>query len=193
MHAEIEAKLKLDSLAQVERMLGECGASFLRETMQMDAYFDTPDREMTRTDKCLRLRRERAGTRERLILAYKGPKETDDYKKRAEVEVEVSDAAAIEALLGALGYNKALAFNKRRRLWSLHGCEVALDELPLLGSFVEVEGPDSQTIAAVQSMLGLCDIAHTVSSYASLIDARLSELGQDAREVYLPDASPAEE
>lgn len=193
MHAEIEAKLKVDSLPQVERRLAECGASFLRETVQTDSYFDTPDREMTHTDRCLRLRHERSDTRERLILAYKGPKETDDYKKRREVEVEVSDAGAIESLLGALGYDKALAFNKRRRLWSLHSCEVALDELPLVGVFVEVEGPDSQTIAEVQSMLGLSDVPHTMDSYASLIGARLSELGSEAREVYLPDGSPAEE
>ena len=193
MHAEIEAKLKVDSLPEVERRLAECGASFLRETIQTDSYFDTPDRDMTRTDKCLRLRRERDGTRERLILAYKGPKETDDYKKRAEVEVEVSDAKAIEALLGALGYDKVLVFNKRRRLWSLHGCEVALDELPLVGGFVEVEGPDSQTIAEAQRMLGLVHVPHTASSYASLIDARLSEMGQDAREVYLSDRGPAGE
>lgn len=193
MHAEIEAKLKVDSLPQVERRLAECGASFLRETIQTDWYFDTPDRELTQTDRCLRLRSDRSGTRERLILAYKGPKETDDYKKRPEVEIEVNDAGAIEALLGALGYYKALAFNKRRRLWSLRGCEVALDELPLLGVFVEVEGPDSQTIAEVQRMLGLSAVAHTMASYACLIDARLSELGREAREVYLPDRSPAEE
>lgn len=193
MHAEIEAKLKVDSLPQVERRLAECGASFLRETIQTDRYFDTPDGEMTRMDRCLRLRHEHSDTRERLILAYKGPKETDDYKKRPEVEVEVNDAGAIESLLGALGYDKALAFNKRRRLWSLHGCEVALDELPLVGVFVEVEGPDSQTIAEVQRMLGLSDVAHTMNSYACLIDARLSELGKGTREVYLPDRSPAEE
>ena len=97
----------------------------------------------------------------------------------------MSDAEATELLLGALGYVKALAFNKRRRLWQLQGCEVALDELPLLGVFVEIEGPDSETIARVQAMLGLRDVPHIMASYACLIDERLSQLAIQTREIYL--------
>lgn len=185
MHEEIEAKLKVDSLEAVERRLGACGATFLGEIVQTDAYFDTVARDLTRGDKCLR--REKAGQRERLILAYKGPKQPDDYKKRVEVEVEVSDGEAAEVLLVALGYDKALAFNKRRRLWRLRDCEVALDELPLLGTFVEIEGPDSRTILQVQEMLGLSHVPHTMKSYASQIDRELARLGRDRREVYLED------
>jgi adenylate cyclase class 2 len=185
MHVEIEAKLKVNSLHDVEVRLAECGASFVREVVQMDWYFDTADRELTRTDKCLRLRIEKSASRERLVLAYKGPKQMDDFKKRHEAELGVNDAAAAESLLGGLGYRKALAFNKRRHLWSLRGCEVALDELPLLGAFVEIEGPDSGTIAQVQTMLGLADVPHTADSYACLIERELSRRDQKQREVYL--------
>jgi adenylate cyclase, class 2 len=185
MHAEIEAKLKVDSLETIEQRLAECGASFLRETIQADCYYDTADRELTRTDKALRLRADSKGGRERFILAYKGPKEQADYKKRAELETEVSDAEAMELLLGELGYAKALAFNKKRRLWQLQGCEVALDELPLLGTFVEIEGPDSDAIARVQATLGLSDAPHIMASYACMIDERLSQLAIQTREIYL--------
>ncbi len=185
MRSEIEAKLKVDSLEAVERSLVRCGASFLRETVQTDRYYDTAGRDLTHTDKALRLRADSKGGRERFILAYKGPKEQDDYKKRVELETEVSDAEALELLLGELGYVKALAFNKRRRLWQLQGCEVALDELPLLGAFVEIEGPDSGTIAKVQASLGLSDSPHIMASYACMIDERLSELAMQTREVYL--------
>jgi adenylate cyclase class 2 len=187
MHEEIEAKLKVGSLDAVERELGACGATLLGATVQTDAYFDTVARDFTRGDKALRLRRERSGQQERLILAYKGPKQADDYKKRVEVELEMSDGAAAEALLVALGYDKALAFNKRRRRWRLCECEVALDELPLLGTFVEIEGPDSRTILHVQEILGLSHVPHTRESYASLIDRELTRLGRDRREVYLED------
>jgi adenylate cyclase class 2 len=185
MHVEIEAKLKVDSLHEIEAKLAECGASFVREVVQTDWYFDTTGRELTRADKCLRLRIEKAGSRERLVLTYKGPKEKDDYKKRHEAELEVNDAAAAESLLSGLGYRKALAFNKRRRLWSLQSCEVALDQLPLLGVFVEIEGPDSNTIAQVQAMLELSGVPHTTDSYACLIERELSRQGQGLREVYL--------
>jgi adenylate cyclase class 2 len=187
MHAEIEAKLKVDSLAEVERRLAACGASFVRETVQTDSYFDTADRALTRADKALRLRSEQIGERERLVLAYKGAKEPDDYKKRRELELEVNDAEVTELLLRELGYHKALAFDKRRRAWDLLRCEVALDELPLLGTFVEIEGPDSATIARVQEMLGLSNVPHIVESYASLIAHELSRPGEERREVYLRD------
>jgi len=187
MHEEIEAKLKVESLDDVERRLGACGGTFLGETVQTDAYFDTVARDFTRGDKALRLRRERIGQRERVILAYKGPQQADDYKKRVEVELEVDDREAAEALLVALGYDRALAFEKRRRRWRLRDCEVALDELPLLGTFVEIEGPDSRTIAQVQEMLGLSHVPHTRESYASLIDHELTRLGRDRRDVYLGD------
>ncbi len=187
MHVEIEAKLNVDSLEAVERGLAACGATFLGEIVQTDAYFDTVARDLTRGDKCLRLRRERIEQRERLILAYKGPKQPDDYKKRVEVELEVSDGEAAEALLVALGYDKALAFNKRRRLWRLRDCEVALDELPLLGTFVEIEGPDARTILQVQELLGLSHVSHTMESYASQIDRELAREGRNRREVYLED------
>jgi len=185
MHVEIEAKLKVESLHEIERRLAECGASFVREVVQTDWYFDTADRELTRTDKCLRLRIEKTASQERLVLAYKGPKEKDDYKKRQEAELEVTDAAAAESLLGGLGYRKALAFNKRRRVWNLRGCEVALDALPLLGAFVEIEGPDSDTIGQVQAMVGLSSVPHTADSYACLIGRELARQGQGRREVYL--------
>jgi len=185
MRSEIEAKLKVDSLQEVERRLVECGGSFLRETIQTDRYYDTAGRDLTRTDKALRLLTDTKDGRERQILAYKGPKERDDYKKRVELETQVSDAETTELLLAALGYAKALAFNKRRRLWQLGGCEVALDELPLLGAFVEIEGPDSETIAGVQAMLRLEAVPHIMDSYACLIGQELSRRGWDERQVYL--------
>ena len=187
MREEIEAKLKVESLAAVEGRLRECAATFLRETVQRDVYLDTTERKLTRADECLRLRSEKVGGRERLVLAYKGPKQYDDCKKRAEIEVEVRDAGATELLLAALGYGKALAFDKRRRLWRLHDCEVALDDLPLVGTFVEIEGPNSGAIARVQEILGLLRVPHTRDSYASLIDQALARLGRDQREVYLED------
>jgi adenylate cyclase class 2 len=184
MHVEIETKLKVDSLAEVERRLTGCGARFVREVIQVDRYFDTADRELTRGDRCLRLRSERSGGVERQVLAYKGPKQTDDVKRRDEVEVQVNDAGATESLLDGLGYRKALAFKKNRRLWALDGCEVALDELPLLGRFVEIEGPDSGAILAVQDKLGLGGVAHIVESYACLMDKELSRRGPSRQEAY---------
>lgn len=185
MYLEIEAKLKVDSLDPVVRRLADCGRSMRSETVQTDTYFDTADRALQHTDQCIRLRCESSEDRERLILTYKGARQANDFKKRQEVNLEVQDADAVEHFLGALGYVRALAFNKRRRTWPMGGCEVALDELPLLGAFVEIEGPDSGTIARVQSTLGLDDRPHADDSYASQIAREMARLGLKQREVFL--------
>ena len=185
MYLEIEAKLKVDSLDDVERQLAASGATFVAKKVQIDCYFDTADGQLTQTDRCLRLRTDRREAGERFILTCKGPRQTDDFKKRQEVNLEVTDAAGLECMLEGLGYRRALVFDKRRRRWDLSDCEVALDELPLLGTFVEIEGPDSGRISEVQKTLGLADAAHVMDSYASLIAEALSQSGSASREVFL--------
>ena len=53
-----------------------------------------------------------------------------------------NDDDAIDAAFAALGYSRVLSFEKRRESWKLGGCNVELDELPHLGTFVEIEGPE---------------------------------------------------
>jgi len=101
------------------------------------------------------------------------------------VKVRKQDAEQAEAFLDVLGYRKALVFNKRRRLWDVGDCEVALDELPLIGVFVEIEGPNSDEIRRVQVRLALTDVPHVMDSYATLIAERLARLGRNQTEVFL--------
>ena len=169
MHIEIEAKLKVESLEDVKCKLVELGAEFLAEQLQRDYYFDDKDRTLTKTDKCLRLRREAVDDSERFILTYKGAKKKDRFKKRQQIEIEIKDHDSTEKMLSALGYGKVLAFEKKRRIWKIGGCTVALDELPLLGDFVEIEGPDGEKIADAKTSLGLEDLPHITESYASLV------------------------
>jgi adenylate cyclase class 2 len=178
MHTEIEAKLKVDSVQEIIEKLAELGAEFLQEQSQTDCYFDDAHTSLTKADRCLRLRRQRTDHSEQVFLTYKGAKEKDKFKRRREIEVEVRDGDSAEKLLLSLGYEKVLVFEKKRRLWRLGDCEVALDELPLLGSFLEIEGPDYEKIADAQKNLGLANLSHIVESYASLIEQKLHQLGK---------------
>jgi len=178
MDSEIEAKLKVDSLQEIARKLDELGAEFLEEQLQTDTYFDDAGAALKSSDRALRLRQQKAGPKEKTFLTYKGAKEKDDFKKRQEIEVRVGDGDSAQKLLWALGYEKELVFEKKRRIWRLGGCEVALDELPLLGSFVEIEGPDGKSIADVQKNLGLSDLPHIAESYALLMVQKRKELGK---------------
>ena len=166
---EIEAKLKVDSLPEIERRLRELGAGFLAEQRQTDYHLDDANATLTTGDRCLRLRRQVVDGNESFSLTYKGPKDKSDFKKRREIEIEIADADSTERLLSALGYEKVLVVEKKRRLWQHGGCEVALDRLSLLGDFLEIEGPDEEQIAAVQNRLGLTDLPHITESYASLV------------------------
>ncbi len=173
MDMEIEAKLKVDSLDEVEARLRDLGGEFVASQDQRDLQFDDVDGTMARTDQCLRLRRQVASGKTQYILTYKGPKAQSDVKERREVEVEVDSDQAAEDILAALGYEAKLTVEKTRRLWRLGDCEVALDSLELLGDFVEIEGPDSRRIVAVQESLGLGDLSHVACSYAGMICAKL--------------------
>ena len=185
MHTEIEAKLKVDSLQEVERRLADVGAEFVEEQLQTDTYFDNPEAALKSGDRALRLRQQRTGQKEKTFLTYKGPKQKDDFKKRQEIEIEIGDGDSTEELLLALGYEKALVFEKKRRAWHLVDCVICLDELPLLGSFVEIEGPDGKSIAEVQKKLGMSDLTHVVESYACLMQQKLRQLGKEQRQVLL--------
>ena len=169
MCVEIEAKLKIDSLAQVERKLAELGAEFVAEQAQTDSHLDDAGANLTSTDRCLRLRRQVVDSNEQYFLTYKGDKQESSFKRRREIETEISDADSMCKLLSELGYEEVLVVEKKRRLWRLDRCEVALDELPLLGCFVEVEGLDETVIADVQERLGLSSLPHIAKSYAHLI------------------------
>ena len=96
----------------------------------------------------------------------------EDLKIR---ESEINDADSIYKLLQELGYEQILIVEKIRRLWHLGNCEVALDRLPLLGDFVEIEGPGEKEITNVQNSLGLTDLPHISKSYASLLKERLQQ------------------
>ncbi len=100
--------------------------------------------------RVLRLRR----TGERAVFTYKERDPTGEaIKRQREEETEVSDAAALAAILDALGYRPALVYEKRRTTWQLGGAEVVIDELPF-GLFAEIEGGEDEILRA-ESLLGL--------------------------------------
>jgi adenylate cyclase class 2 len=177
MCVEIEAKLKVDSLAEVERRLSELGAEFVAEQLQTDSLLDDADGTLATSGRCLRIRRQTVAGSERFFLGYKGGREESNFKKRQEIEMEVRDGDSLRKLFTALGYEEKLVVEKKRCLWRLAGCEVALDELPLLGDFVEIEGPDDERIADVQARLGLAKLPHVAKSYAHLIEEELGRRG----------------
>ena len=175
MYIEIEAKLKVESFKGIEKRLKALDAEFLRERLHTDAYFDDSKLSLRKSDSALRLRHQLIGKRDQVVITFKGPRREGRFKQRQEIQFEVNDGRLAEMFLEAIGYKKTIVYQKKRRAWHYGDCEVALDELPFLGKFVEIEGPGEKKIADVQKKLGLEDLPHIHHSYAVMMAKELRQ------------------
>ncbi len=193
MKIEIEAKIKVDSLDSIAVKLDSLRAQLVSHQHHLDSYFVDAGRTLTRTDRGLRLRQLTVNNTTTVILTYKGPRENTKFKSRKEIEVAVDDFASMATLLEALGFTKRLAFEKKRDLYHLADCEVCLDQLPLLGSYIEIEGPSEEAIDDTLNKLGLSGSDHISWGYSRLMRDEIVEQGLDKQDILFADESMSEE
>jgi adenylate cyclase class 2 len=109
-----------------------------------------------------------------VTLTYKGPRDLNPLlidsgvKAREELEVTVSDADALTALFERLGYASAIVFEKNRETWQYRECVITVDELPQLGWYSEIEGPDAEAVQQVAAELALTADQHVEETYVEL-------------------------
>lgn len=175
MKIEIETKIKVDSFDSVWDRLKAASGQLQTKVVQRDTFFVDSDNKMIQSDRGLRLRVQIADGIETVILTYKGPRQKTALKSRQEIEVEVDSFESMECIFLALGLEKSISFEKKRDLWEIDECEVCLDELPLLGKFVEVEGPSEDKIRLVLQKIGLSAADHIEISYARLMREKIDE------------------
>jgi len=188
MPIEMEAKLKVDRLEPTRRRLQDLGARRLGNHLETNALYDTADTALEKKDEGLRIRHRRNldDQSEDVILTFKGPGQPGAFKNRLEIETRVTDANAIAGILNALGYREGFSFQKKRESWELEACHVELDEIPHLGSFVEIEGANETIILDLQRRLGLKGIPTIKKSYIGLLLKWLKEQGQNDRTIVFP-------
>ena len=147
---ELEVKFLLSNLGRLENRLKGIGASCVQHrTYESNLRFDTPDRELTQTFQILRLRQDSAAR-----VTYKGPGEEEGGAcLRQELEITVNDFAIAQSLFEALGYQVVFMYEKYRTAYAMDEVVVTLDEMPY-GSFVEIEGPDGNSICESATRLG---------------------------------------
>ena len=171
MSVEIEAKLKVESLEPVRERLVAADAEFLRAVTERNLHFDSADGRLRAADSVLRIRSVvvHRGAEAPSKLTYKGARLPGKVKRRTEIELDIADAPTAGRLLEALGFTLVSEIEKRRETWRLGSCHVELDEVPYLGTFVEIEGPDEKAIAVVQEALGLAHLSHIKEGYVALL------------------------
>lgn len=180
MAVEIEAKMRLPDPAAVLARLAELGAEPVAELSETNSYFDTPEGALKASDQGLRTRVEvtNAGSKNQKVkttITHKGPRAMGALKSRFETELDVDNAKDAALLLGALGYHHVLSFEKRRSRHRLNGCIVEIDTLPIIGRFIEIEGPSDQAVLAVREQLGLSGEPVIRSSYIAMLRTHLQE------------------
>jgi len=185
MPIEIEAKMKVPDHASVRAMLKEAGATKSGEFLETNTFFDTEDRSLLAADRGLRIRQNRntGSGREEFILTLKGPRLHGQLKSREETEVTVGDVRMMTSVLEQLGFRVVLSFEKKRESWLLNGCHVELDEVPHLGTYVEIEGPGEEKVMNVREQLRLSDRPLVKASYIALLMTYLQEHGQTDKHV----------
>jgi adenylate cyclase class 2 len=177
---ETEAKIKVPDFGPVREALARSGAEHRGTFVQTDTYFDSPRSHLLEGGRGLRLRQFEHvdGDVEpdvRPLLTYKGPVDAASrFKRREETQTHLDSPGQMCRILEILGVEPVAILQKRRSSYRLGACLVELDELPALGCFVEIEGPDESAIDEVCRALGLTG-EHIHASYLSLA-------GNDARD-----------
>jgi adenylate cyclase class 2 len=178
---EIEVKVRADHDPVRDRLRAR-DAERVGQVRQADTYYDHPARSFATTDEALRIRREKPADGDPATrLTYKGPLVESASKTREEIETNVGDADAFDAILLELGFEPAPEVSKERELFTLEGYTVALDTVDRVGSFVEIErqgtGAEIETLREgarnLLRDLGLDPTDHVRTSYLELVlDAR---------------------
>jgi len=198
MPHEIEAKFKVADFRSVRRRLRGAAAVYLGTVMQTDAYYDTPDRRLLGADIGVRIRRTRrlrsaAGTHAKIdtrpLLTYKGPKGKHQRAKiRREIQSRVDSHEAVGEVFEALGLAESVTVQKKRSSYRLGPCLVELDELPILGKFVEIEAPDPEQIEAARRTLGI-DAEACTDHYVTLLRRGCSRISKTCLHVTFDNCS----
>ena len=127
-----------------------------QETLETNTLFDFEDSRLTKNGCALRMR----SYGQMRLLTYKGPVQDDPlFKRRLELQTNVSDPDTMHQILASLGLEPRFKYSKIREIQSLtigeNRVEVSLDETPV-GFFVELEGEPS-TITKAIKILSLDD------------------------------------
>lgn len=172
---EIEVKLYVRNLANIQSRLLDLGASLLEpRAHENNLRYDLPDGNLRAGKRVLRLRQSGDAR-----LTYKGPaEERDGVMARTEIEFTVGDFDAAKQFLASLGYVEVAVYEKFRTTYAMDSTHIMLDELPY-GNFVEIEGPDTASIRALAVRLNLDFEAAIPASYLALFERLCTDRALD--------------
>jgi len=164
---EVEIKFRVsDPAALLERARRAGFSETTPPTHEFNTLYDTPDRKLRQRGQLLRIRHYGG----RWVMTHKSKPAEDSlserYKRRLELETEVSDGAILAEVFSALGYVPVFSYEKYRAEWTDGSGHLVLDETPL-GTLAELEG-DPDWIDRTAAKLGVSSAEYMTASYGML-------------------------
>jgi predicted adenylyl cyclase CyaB len=179
---ETEAKFPVKNLERLRVTLAKLGyRATEKQKLQRDEYFDTPEMFSKRLDYVIRLRKDSNS----LAVALKGPRHwIGKTYSRIELEFPAGAEDKVREALSQSGFDVTWYFEKRRTTFEHPGVyiSIALDEIPELGHFIEIEGPLVKVLE-MQKKLKTCLGPQERRNYAELFRAHRLERGDRSEEI----------
>ena len=175
MTIECECKIPVPSREAVSERLRALGAVFRGGGREDNRVFDTPSDDLLARGVLLRVRVVEGAPGG--LLTVKAAVRAGAFKTREEYETRVDDPGALAVAFAALGYVQKRRYQKHRDEWDWRGTHIAVDTLPEMGDFVEVEGSED-AIHGVLAELGFDPAAHRQENYLALWDAYRATRGE---------------
>lgn len=145
MNKEIEIRAIVNNRERIEKRLVATGFIPTNEVEQLDIMMDKPDGSLFNSGRKIRLRIEGASGE----LTYKGMFEGDAMaSRRVEINFGVlpKELNSITEFFSALGFPPLFTIPKRRTEYKRENITVTLDEWPIIGCLMELEGLESDII-----------------------------------------------
>ncbi len=134
---EIEIKARLLNKNKIIKNLKMLGCVFEKAVTQEDVVYTKLAgtlENFRKNDVFLRIR---IKNKKKILFTIK--KRMSNDLDAVEHELEISSKDQMESALLMMGYQKAIAINKTRTITHFDGCEICIDEVKGLGSFIEME------------------------------------------------------
>lgn len=140
---EIETRTVVDNINEIEINLKKLGFINKGKFVQHDIMLDTPNADIFNSRRKLRIRIEN----EKVELTYKGKFEVrDDLAKRSELNINInkSDIENYIKIFSDIGYPICFQIKKTRKLWKKDNIQVTIDNWPIIGNILEIEGEEEK-------------------------------------------------
>jgi adenylate cyclase, class 2 len=157
MPLNYEFKAKTDRLDEIEYLLSTRNAEFHGEDHQTDTYFNVQHGRL----------KLREGNIENALIHYHRPDVAGAKQSDVILYQHQPDKNLKEALIAALGVK--VVVEKIRKIYFVDNVKIHLDQVGVLGSFVEVEAIDKHGNIKIESLQQQC------REYAALFNIKESD------------------